>query len=121
MRVGDIGGAAPDGDKADLHALAFDHRAFGGGIDAADLHARELRDIERKAAVARLGRTLVFRLWLAHALPLRPSPSARARAGTACGARARRSPRRPRSRSPARRRASPSARRRSGGWASTSA
>src|SRR6266540_562687 len=73
--------AAPDGDEADLHALAFDHRAFGGGIGAADRHAREFRDIEKEAAVARLGRTLVFRLWLAHAFPFRPSPSARARAG----------------------------------------
>ena len=59
-------GAALDGDQADLHALAFDHRPFGGRITLAYGHPRELGEVEKKAAVARLGCTPVPCLLCAH-------------------------------------------------------
>src|SRR5256885_12336152 len=67
MRAG--AGSAPDGDQADLHALAFDHRAFGGGVARADGHPRERGEVEEKTAVAGFGRTPVACLVCAHSVP----------------------------------------------------
>src|SRR5437667_8431571 len=67
MRAG--GSAALDGDQADLHALAFDHRPFGGGIALADGYSRELGEVEKKAPVARLGCTPVPGLLCPHSVP----------------------------------------------------
>src|SRR5437879_4592359 len=67
MRAG--GSAALDGDQADLHALAFDHRPFGGGIALADGYSRELGEVEKKAPVARLGCTPVPGLLCPHSIP----------------------------------------------------
>src|SRR5258708_17452699 len=79
MRAG--GGAALDGDQADLHALAFDHRPFGGGIALADGNSRELGEVEKKAPVARLGCAPVPGLLRGHG-PLRKSIAPRAPWGT---------------------------------------